>query len=69
LIIERTVVQKKKKRRPCRNHDRKQELKKNPCPDCDFCQWCNDSKCGLCRPTGKDPMAKKKPHRPMFLKY
>ncbi|KPK89767.1 MAG: hypothetical protein AMJ94_11260 [Deltaproteobacteria bacterium SM23_61] len=26
--------------------------KKNPCPDCFFCQWCSDSRCGLCR---RDP--------------
>jgi hypothetical protein len=23
--------------------------KKHPCPDCYFCQWCSDSRCGLCR--------------------
>ena len=34
--------------------------KKHPCPDCYFCQWCSDSRCGLCRkvpescPTGKE---------------
>jgi hypothetical protein len=24
--------------------------KKHPCPDCDFCQWCSDERCRLCRP-------------------
>lgn len=22
--------------------------KKHPCPDCHFCQWCSDNRCGLC---------------------
>ena len=22
---------------------------KHPCPDCSFCQWCGDDRCGLCR--------------------
>jgi hypothetical protein len=26
--------------------------KKHSCPDCFFCQWCSDSRCGLCR---RDP--------------
>jgi len=25
------------------------EAKKHPCADCYFCQWCSDSRCGLCR--------------------
>jgi len=29
--------------------------KKHPCPDCYFCQWCSDSRCGLCR---KDPQSR-----------
>lgn len=28
-------------------------LKKHPCPDCSFCQWCGDDRCALClRKTG-----------------
>ena len=23
--------------------------KKHPCPDCSFCQWCSDDRCGICR--------------------
>lgn len=22
--------------------------KKHRCPDCNFCQWCSDSRCSLC---------------------
>ncbi|RQW87101.1 MAG: hypothetical protein EHM79_08470 [Geobacter sp.] len=22
--------------------------KKHPCPDCLCCQWCSDSRCGMC---------------------
>jgi len=22
--------------------------KKHPCPDCRCCQWCSDSRCGVC---------------------
>ncbi|MRR56319.1 MAG: hypothetical protein EG822_17770 [Deltaproteobacteria bacterium] len=22
--------------------------KKHPCPDCICCQWCSDSRCGMC---------------------
>lgn len=34
--------------------------KKHPCPDCRFCQWCSDNRCGLClggtaRPPAKSP--------------
>ncbi|NWF56831.1 MAG: hypothetical protein HXY45_18760 [Syntrophaceae bacterium] len=35
--------------------------KKHPCPDCYFCQFCSDSRCGLCRrgpqprKNGKEP--------------
>ncbi len=24
-------------------------VKKNPCPDCHFCQFCSDSRCDACR--------------------
>ncbi|HDH53524.1 MAG TPA: hypothetical protein ENH24_03455 [Nitrospirae bacterium] len=43
--------------------------KKHPCPDCNFCQWCNDSKCGMCRPSGKNPGKKKKPCTPVLRKF
>jgi hypothetical protein len=23
-------------------------VKKHPCPDCTFCQWCGDDRCALC---------------------
>ncbi|MBI4697477.1 MAG: hypothetical protein HY758_00780 [Nitrospirae bacterium] len=32
---------------------KKNKSKKYPCPDCSFCQWCSDDRCGLCRPAGK----------------
>ena len=28
--------------------DENHEHKKHPCPDCGFCQWCGDDRCGLC---------------------
>ena len=31
-------------------------LKKHPCSDCHFCQWCSEDRCRLCR---KKPPAKK----------
>ena len=31
-------------------------LKKHPCPDCHFCQWCSEDRCRLCR---KKPPIKK----------
>lgn len=33
-------------------------LKKHPCPDCQKCQWCSDSRCSLCRRPSK-PCARK----------
>ena len=27
----------------------KQGVKKKPCADCTFCQWCGDDRCRLCR--------------------
>jgi len=43
-------------------------IRKNPCPDCNFCQWCSDERCNICRhPVKKGE--KKKPHKPLFLKY
>jgi hypothetical protein len=32
--------------------------KKQPCPDCSFCQWCSDDRCHLCLGDGK-PCRKK----------
>jgi len=26
----------------------KEILKKHPCKDCSFCQWCSDDRCRLC---------------------
>jgi hypothetical protein len=25
-----------------------ENLKKHPCPDCTFCQWCSDDRCRQC---------------------
>jgi hypothetical protein len=48
-------------------------LKKNPCPDCSFCQCCSDTRCAMCRKTScdskKDAMRKGKPHKPLFRAY
>jgi hypothetical protein len=27
--------------------------KKHPCPDCQFCQWCSDTRCGACLGHGR----------------
>ena len=36
-------------------------MKKHPCPDCMFCQWCADSRCGLCpERAGSEPAEEKK---------
>jgi hypothetical protein len=32
--------------------------KKRPCPDCNFCQWCSDDRCRICR--GEKGCGKKK---------
>ncbi|MDA8077663.1 MAG: hypothetical protein M0Z79_01875 [Nitrospiraceae bacterium] len=46
-------------------------LKKHPCPDCSFCQYCSNTRCNICRqPAGKKPKEKKsKVHKPLFRKY
>ena len=31
--------------------------KKRPCPDCNFCQWCSDDRCRICR--GEKGLARK----------
>jgi hypothetical protein len=28
--------------------EKPQPIKKHPCPDCSFCQWCGDDRCALC---------------------
>jgi myo-inositol-1(or 4)-monophosphatase len=33
---------------------KKKQNKKYPCPDCNFCQWCSDTRCWRCRPPGID---------------
>ncbi len=32
---------------------KKNDHQKHPCPDCNFCQWCSDSRCSLCRDQGR----------------
>ena len=52
--------------------DEKKTEKKNPCPDCQFCQYCSDNRCAMCRPKAKDKEGKgkpKKPHQPLFRMY
>lgn len=47
-------------------------LKKNPCPDCHFCQYCSETRCGLCKHNGcakKKKEKSPKPHRPLFRSY
>jgi hypothetical protein len=34
--------------------------KKNPCPDCTFCQCCSENRCAICRPSGKKKEKKEK---------
>ena len=24
-------------------------IRKHPCPDCRFCQWCSEDRCRICR--------------------
>jgi len=47
-------------------------LKKNPCPDCSFCQCCSETRCSLCKsldcPSTKKTK-KKKAHVPLFRKF
>ena len=35
-------------------------IKKHPCPDCHFCQWCSDARCNLCKGWLPVESAKKK---------
>ena len=44
--------------------------KKHPCIDCSFCQFCSDTRCGICRPAGRgEKDKKKKEHKPLFRNY
>jgi hypothetical protein len=48
-------------------------LKKNPCPDCTFCQYCSKTRCSMCLPKdcgSKEKKDKKgKTHKPLFRPY
>lgn len=37
--------------------DHQENCKKHPCADCNFCQWCSDDRCRMCR--GKKGCGKK----------
>jgi len=51
--------------------DGKEHMKKYPCPDCDYCQWCSRDKCSLCRGAAyrKCRRQKKKGQKPLFRSY
>ncbi|MBF0328792.1 MAG: hypothetical protein HQL10_06515 [Nitrospirae bacterium] len=51
--------------------DKKSTDKKNPCPDCEFCQFCSDTRCGMCRPSPKKKKKDccKKEDKPLFRTY
>lgn len=52
--------------------DKKEQHKKNPCPDCTFCQCCSETRCSMCRPTRKKKAKKcdtPKVHKPLFRPY
>jgi hypothetical protein len=48
-------------------------LKKNPCPDCSFCQYCSKTRCSMCLPKNcgkkKKAVKEKKVHKPLFRPY
>ena len=47
-------------------------LKKNPCPDCSFCQYCSETRCSMCKhikDKTKGKNTKAKPHKPLFRSY
>ncbi len=47
-------------------------LKKNPCPDCTFCQYCSKTRCSMCLPKGckkREKEQKGKTHIPLFRSY
>jgi hypothetical protein len=52
--------------------EKKPVLKKNPCPDCNFCQCCSETRCSLCKSVdcpSKTKVKKKKEHIPLFRKF
>ncbi len=52
--------------------DKKTVLKKNPCPDCTFCQYCSKTRCSMCLPKGSRKPKKEnsnKIHIPLFRPY
>jgi len=50
--------------------NKKAKSKKHPCPECNFCQWCSDERCGICRPSGKKlKKNKQKKHKPLFTRF
>jgi len=55
-----------------KNMEKKPVTKKNPCPDCSFCQCCSETRCRLCKsvdcPSSKK-LKKKKEHIPLFRKF
>lgn len=49
-------------------------LKKNPCPDCTFCQYCSNTRCSMCLPRERkkdkeEKKRKEKVHIPLFRRY
>jgi len=42
-----------------------ENVKKHPCPDCRFCQFCGDARCHACR--GKKNVPGKSPTRKLSL--
>ena len=52
--------------------EKKSILKKNPCPDCTFCQYCSQTRCSMCLPKGCKKKKEKtacKAHKPLFRSY
>ena len=47
-------------------------LKKNPCPDCSFCQYCSKTRCSMCLPKGPKKEKKTvgvKSDKPLFRSF
>jgi len=72
-VFKRMNVSKKKSRSRGKKRltEKGRPSKKHPCSDCNFCQFCNDEKCAICRPSTciRDTKPKKKEHKPLFLRY
>ncbi|MEW6108423.1 MAG: hypothetical protein AB1632_04530 [Nitrospirota bacterium] len=52
--------------------DKKPSIKKHPCPDCSFCQYCSSTRCSLCHQSGCGKTGGKTKagvHKPLFRKY